>query len=95
MRQWKCKSCNATYPDTQPDGTLYFHACAPMPPDAQGNQAEHPNKRDENITVDGKGRATGIKAAGAGVVPVGPTLLTQPAWLSQVQAAAAAVAAGG
>lgn len=26
----KCKTCNATYADLQPDGTRYFHACAPL-----------------------------------------------------------------
>lgn len=26
----KCSTCNATYPATQPDGTRYFHSCAPL-----------------------------------------------------------------
>lgn len=94
MIVWKCKSCNASYPDTQPDGAIYFHACAPLPPNAQGVQVEVANKRDENLTLDATRRVSGIKSAGAGVVPVGPTVLTQPQWLATVQAQAAANTAG-
>ena len=24
---WKCNSCGATYSDTNPDGTAYYHVC--------------------------------------------------------------------
>jgi hypothetical protein len=26
----KCTTCGGVYPSTQTDGTLYFHACAPL-----------------------------------------------------------------
>lgn len=79
MSQWKCNSCGAGYSDTQADGTVYFHSCSPLPPNAQGVQAEHANKRDENITLDSRGRAAGIKAAGLGVTQTGGTPVPQPA----------------
>ena len=89
MSNWTCKSCGGTYPDGQPDGTTYFHACAPSPPDLNGVQLERPNKRDENITLDRRGQVTGLTAAGAGVTPVGPNVLTQPKWITDLQAAIA------
>lgn len=95
MIVWKCKTCGGSYADTQADGSIYFHACAALPPDPQGHQAEQPGKRDENLTLDARGRISGIKSAGAGVVAVSITPLTQPAWLTQITAAAAAIAAGG
>ena len=81
MSVWKCQSCNATYSDVQPDGMLYFHACSPAPPNAQGVQAPLPNPRNENIVMDGRGRAIGIKAAGAGVIGVGVTATPVPVTL--------------
>lgn len=79
MSQWKCNSCLATYSDLQADGSVYCHACAPLPPNAQGLQVEHANKRDENLTLDGRGRASGIRSAGAGVTQVGGAPVPQPA----------------
>ena len=46
---FKCNGCGGTYSDSQLDGTLYFHACPPLPPDENAVVAERPNKRDENI----------------------------------------------
>lgn len=64
----QCNSCNARYAATQADGSTYFHACAPVKPDANGNQTEVANKRDENVTVDSKGVYKGIVAAGLGSI---------------------------
>lgn len=94
-QQWKCRACGGTYADTQPDGTIYFHACAPQPPNAQGVQQEVVNKRDERVAADAKGRPSGIQAAGAGVQAVGVTPLLQPAWLTDLQQRVATIAAGG
>jgi hypothetical protein len=44
-----CKGCSGAYHDTQNDGSIYFHACPPLPPDKNGVQVEQPNKRDENL----------------------------------------------
>jgi len=56
----QCKSCNGIYEKTQRDGTLYFHACAPVANPAYQPDPTKPNfdtvetieraqKRDENI----------------------------------------------
>lgn len=56
----KCKSCQGTFEPAQRDGSLYFHACAPVAnpkyqPDESAPQydpretVERANKRDENI----------------------------------------------
>ena len=78
----KCNSCGGTYNTKQPDGSLYFHACAPLPnpayqPDpAKGavnpvQTIEHPNKRDENLTApDPATKQNGIVNAGTGVTQV-------------------------
>jgi len=50
----QCNSCGGKYNTALPDGLLYFHACAPLPP-TPGNPfvvVEHPNKRDENVVID-------------------------------------------
>lgn len=60
MSKWKCNSCGATYPDTLPDGQLYFHVCSPeiiehAVCDAAGNVVTPPkskpreNCRNENL----------------------------------------------
>lgn len=64
--RWKCITCNGTYSDTQADGTLYFHACAPIGTTDRGRAIERPNKRDENLVLDEHGRQHGIKAEGRG-----------------------------
>ncbi len=30
MNLWRCNACGGTYRDADADGTLYFHACAPL-----------------------------------------------------------------
>jgi hypothetical protein len=81
---FRCGSCKGTYSDTQRDGTIYFHACAPLPPDKDGIQEEVPNKRDENLSLDARGRLQGIVAEGAGVTCLTNAQLTEPAWLTAV-----------
>lgn len=87
--QFKCLSCGARYLDQQQDGTLYFHACGPMPPNKDGVQIERPDKRDENIAVNQLGRVMGIKTEGQGVECLTDAKLEQPIWLTQLQAKAA------
>ena len=60
MPQFRCNSCNATYPDPRPDGSPAFHVCPAdqithAVCDAQGNvltpekRVPWPNARNENI----------------------------------------------
>jgi len=92
---WKCNACGSTYRDTQPDGTTYFHGCAPTPPDAQGVQHELPNRRNENILVDVRGRVLDITADGQGVTAMGSQGTSEPQWILDMRAARAlAIAAG-
>ena len=84
-RTFQCQSCGATYPDTQPDGLLYFHACGPLPADKNGVQTERPNRRDENIVTSHSGSIVGIKAEGDGVVCLSDARISEPAWLTKVK----------
>ncbi len=84
MAAFRCNACQATYRDVAADGSLYFHACAPIPnPAFQPNAAkplpdfretvERPNKRDENLTRASLATSTPvIVAAGAGRTQIGP-----------------------
>jgi hypothetical protein len=75
----KCNSCGGTYETILADGSLYFHACGPIPnpayqPDPKKGPVnrtetiERPNKRDENVTgIDPNTNQPIIKSAGAGV----------------------------
>ncbi len=47
MVLWRCRTCGGVYPDSQPDGMRYFHACPPLV-DAAGEPHERAEKRDEN-----------------------------------------------
>lgn len=62
----KCGTCGGEYSTHQADGTEYYHACAPVSADGGKTFTEHVDKRDENVAVDAKGKAAGIKAAGLG-----------------------------
>jgi ssDNA-binding Zn-finger/Zn-ribbon topoisomerase 1 len=31
MTKYRCNTCGGEYDDVQPDGTLYFHVCPPIP----------------------------------------------------------------
>jgi ssDNA-binding Zn-finger/Zn-ribbon topoisomerase 1 len=76
----KCNSCGGTYSATQPDGSRYFHACAPIPnPAFQPDPTKGPvnlqatielaNKRNENITgIDLVTKQPIIVSAGAGFI---------------------------
>jgi hypothetical protein len=61
MTTLQCNSCGGLYNTTQPDGSLYFHACPDSVPVA--------DRRDENVP-DMRPESKGIiKAAGKGVTP--------------------------
>jgi ssDNA-binding Zn-finger/Zn-ribbon topoisomerase 1 len=78
----KCNSCGGIYNTTQPDGSRYFHACAPIPnptyqPDPTKGTVvlqqtvERPNKRDENIAgIDPVTKQPIIISAGTGIIVV-------------------------
>ncbi len=84
MPAFRCNTCQGTYRDIAADGSLYFHACAPIVnPAFQPDSAkplpdpretiERPNKRDENITRASLAATTpAITAAGAGRTQIGP-----------------------
>lgn len=81
---FRCNACKATYSDTQRDGSLNFHACAPLPPDKHGVQRERPDKRDENILIDRRGRILGIISAGAGAYRVADGSHVEPKAVADV-----------
>ncbi len=71
MTRFACGTCRGEYSDTQPDGTLYFHACPPVRGPRAFLPADHPDfyagdirerfdKRDENLvggpSFDAEGR---------------------------------------
>jgi hypothetical protein len=78
----KCNTCGGTYTSVQPDGSHYFHACAPIDnpayqPDPKKGAVnlqqtiERPNKRDENITgTDTVTSQPVMVSAGAGVTTI-------------------------
>lgn len=82
--KYQCNACGGIYPDTQPDGTLYFHACGYVIDPKTGIAAPPANARNENITIAKDWKASGIVAAGAGVKPVGQVAAADPAWLNQL-----------
>lgn len=86
MSLFKCRACHGVYHDVQRDGTLYFHTCPPLPPDKHGIVRERPNRRDENIANDRRGRAVGIRAEGAGVIPQHKSGPHEPTWISALKA---------
>lgn len=45
MAEFQCKACGGTYRDPLPDGSRYFHACAPT----------HNAAYDAQFTIDDKG----------------------------------------
>lgn len=70
----------------QPDGTIYFHACPPLPADENGVVAERPDKRDENIQTFRGDRVTGITSEGMGVKCLTSDKLQEPAWITTLKA---------
>src|SRR4051812_10296091 len=82
---FQCNSCGATYGDVQANGMIYFHACAPLPPDKQGFQAERPDKRDENLIYSKLGRLKGIASEGLGVTCLTDAKLSEQSWLAPVR----------
>jgi len=67
---YECLTCRGQYYPIQADGSLYFHACPPLPGKTPVEFIPRPDARDENLVVDAAGQVRGIKAAGKGRVPV-------------------------
>lgn len=86
MSQWKCNSCGGTYNDLGRDGGVYMHACAPSPPDENGVQKEHPNKRDETIVLGARDMPRDIRAPGAGVTALDGQATSEPEWVLTIRA---------
>jgi hypothetical protein len=84
--RFHCLCCGGIYACQQPDSTIYHHACPPLPPDENGVVAERPDKRDENFrTVRGE-RLAGIKSEGMGVKCLTSDSLTEPPWITALNA---------
>jgi len=64
----KCTTCNGVYASTLPDGTRYFHGCAPVWNGVTQVFDERAQKRDENVTI--VAGAVVMKAAGKGTTTV-------------------------
>lgn len=80
--QFQCRACDGTYFEMLQDGGPYAHVCGPLPPDKNGVQAERPDKRDENMVVNGAGKLSGIRSEGAGVTCLTDGRLEEPRWIS-------------
>ena len=79
--QLKCNTCLGVYNQVNPDGTLYFHACAPASAQPGQYATQQVNARNENIQYSPAGVAVNVIAPGTGVTVLGGTpvnLLTYP-----------------
>jgi len=85
MPIFRCNACKGTYSDTLRDGTVYMHACPPLPPDERGIEPERENKRDETIGTARGNLTPGIRSEGAGVTPVSHKQLSEPAWITRLK----------
>lgn len=74
-----------SYPEFQPDGTVYHHACPPLRPDKHGVEAERTNKRDENVVYGRGDRIIGIRSEGAGVQCLSSAKVVEPAWITALK----------
>lgn len=70
MAKQRCNACGGVYDPALPDGTAYFHACAPTIDADTGATRPIKDARDENVVLDRHGHRIGIVADGAGVAPV-------------------------
>lgn len=86
---FQCNACGAQYDDIMRDGSLYFHACAPLKVDKNGVEAERPNKRDENLFARKRGVPPSITSEGDGVTSLKNSQLSEPAWITVHKAALA------
>lgn len=86
MPRWKCNACGGVYNDTTDTGALYHHNCGPLPPDAHGVERERPNRRQENIKLQGREPTGDIVAEGAGVTPMDGQAEVEPAWITRMKA---------
>lgn len=85
MPRWKCNACGGSYNDTTTAGGVYHHNCGPLPPDANGVEAERPNARRENLKTQGRIPLPEIISDGAGVTPLDGQADTQPAWITALK----------
>lgn len=90
INTFRCRSCRGVYPDTNPSGTVYFHACPPLPmqPKKPFDVIEREDKRDENLAHDRYGRLTGIVSEGKGVECLTNKTLKEQPWLTRLRARA-------
>jgi hypothetical protein len=66
----QCRICGGTYEPVLRDGTAYYHACPPLPSDADATLAvPRPHARNENVHVTPDG-TVGPIADGDGAVDV-------------------------
>lgn len=82
---YKCLCCGGVYAPVQADGTIYFHACPPMPDPKTGVPIQRPGHRDENVVMDRAGVVTNIRSEGAGTAPVPPAAKPEPVWITALK----------
>lgn len=70
MSRFRCRACQGEFDSVQPDGMEYYHACAPKSAWEPGPPGERPNRRDENVALDDRGRRVGIRREGSGRDPI-------------------------
>jgi hypothetical protein len=85
IQVFRCESCKGLYRSPQADGTIYHHACPPLPPDKKGRELPRPDRRDENLAFNAAGRLTGLKREGKGVTCVSDKKLAEPGWISDLK----------
>lgn len=85
MSMFRCNNCGGTYTGAMPDGTIYFHRCPELPGSLKKTRKDY-NIRDENLVVPGFGAVPHIKSEGLGVTCIEDPDLTQPIWITQLDA---------
>lgn len=88
-QRFSCNSCQGVYSDVQADGSIYFHACPPLPPDKKGNVPDRADWRDENLARPRHIRVPWIKSEGHGVKCLTDSRLSEPAWITAMKRSAA------
>jgi hypothetical protein len=79
---FKCLACGGTYTTPASDGSIYFHACPPLPSAGGQPPQSRPKARDENVPAANP-RAGAIVAEGAGVQCLSDSQLSEPAWITE------------
>jgi hypothetical protein len=86
MPQFRCRACQATYPERNPDGAPHHHACCPTMHNAEREIVPRTVIRDENFTFDRRGHMSGIRAEGLGVECISGEGLAEPKYISELKA---------